>query len=216
MESTLLTKRSFVALAIQLRSLLGMLSVVALFCSAFGGDCRAADLVYPLDITVDAHGAVLVADRKLPGVLKVSGDSAAVVIAGAKRFREPLNAVWSVALDKQGRVLVGDSAARGVFRIGEDGEAKKINTSYVGIPIRMAVDSQGRIYVSDLETQRIWRFGPDGGEAEEFAVVAGVRGLAIDAQDRLWTSRANPPQLVRYSSAGQPETLVDDGPFEFP
>ena len=192
---------------------------LALVTFALTHACRsahAADLVYPLDIVVDAEEAILVADRKLPGVLKIADGEASVLIEGAKRFREPLNAVWSVALDQQGRVLVGDSAARGVFRVNEDGKAEKINTSYVGIPIRMAVDSQGRVYVSDLETQRIWRFGPEGGEAEEFAVVAGVRGLAIDSQDRLWTARANPPQVVRYSPEGEPEALLDDGPFEFP
>lgn len=176
----------------------------------------AADLVYPLDLAVTADGDVLAADRKLPGVLRIHAGAASVEIEGAKRFREPLNAVWSVVTTRDGKVFVGDSAARGVFRLKADGPPEKINTSYVGIPIRMALDSQGRIYVSDLETQRIWRFGPDGGEGEEFAVVAGVRGLAVDAQDRLWTARANPPQVVRYAPDGKPETLIDDGPLEFP
>lgn len=190
--------------------LVGLCAVTA------AGPVIAADLVYPLDLTVTAEGDFLVADRKLPGVLRIKGGAASVEVEGSKRFREPLNAVWSVVATRDGQVLVGDSAARGIFRLKAGAAPEKINTSYVGIPIRMALDSQGRIYVSDLETQRIWRFPPTGGEAEEFAVVAGVRGLAIDAQDRLWTARANPPQVVRYSADGQPETLVDDGPLEFP
>ncbi|MEZ6066617.1 MAG: hypothetical protein R3B90_13125 [Planctomycetaceae bacterium] len=177
---------------------------------------ESADLVYPLDIAVAEGGDVLVADRKLPGVLRIHEGEATVVAAGSQRFREPLNAVWSVAVATDGSVLVGDSATRGLYRVAAGGEPVKINTSYIGIPIRLAVDSGGRIYVSDLETQRIWRFPPAGGEAEEFAVVAGVRGLAIDAEDRVWTVRANPPQLVRYTSDGAAETIVDDGPFEFP
>jgi DNA-binding beta-propeller fold protein YncE len=180
------------------------------------GDLSAADLVYPLDVAVKSDGSLIVADRKLPGVVRISDGAATVLAQGSPRYREPLNAVWSVAVDSQSRVLVGDSSARAVYRLGDDGAPTKINTTYVGIPIRMVVDSQGRIYVSDLETQRIWRFPADGGEAEEFAVVAGVRGLAIDGQQRLWTVRANPPQVVRYSAAGQPETIVDEGPFEFP
>jgi sugar lactone lactonase YvrE len=177
---------------------------------------RAADLTYPLDVAVEATGDILVADRKLPGVLRIKAGAASTVVEGSHRFREPLNAVWSVAVDRDGAVLVGDSAARGVFRLRADGPPEKINTSYVGIPIRIAVDHQGRIFVSDLETERIWRFGPQGGEAEEFAVVAGVRGLAVDSQNRLWTVRANPPQLVRYSPEGVAETLVSEGPFNFP
>jgi sugar lactone lactonase YvrE len=177
---------------------------------------RAQSLVYPLDAVIDAQGDILVADRKLPGVLRIHDGAVSVVVEGSKRFKEPLNAVWCVALDNNGAVLVGDSAARGIFRIDAEGKPQQINTSYVGIPIRMAVDAEGRIYVSDLETQRIWRFGPEGGEGEEFAVAGGIRGLAIDAQGRLWTACANAPQVVRYAADGTAETIVNEGPFEFP
>ncbi len=191
--------------------------LVLLGAADFGAlQLQADEWVYPLDIAVDNKQQVFVADRKLPGVWRIQDGKAHVVIQGAKRFRQPLNAVWSVAIDQQGQVLVGDSATRGVYRLSKEGEAKKINDSYIGIPIRMAVDHQGRIYVSDLETERIWRLPPDGGKAEQFAAIAGVRGLAIDKQNRLWASRANPPQLVRYTPEGEREIIVDQGPFEFP
>ncbi len=184
---------------------------------ACAGLSRAAEeLVYPLDVVVDREGAIVVADRQLPGVLRLANGELQTLAVGSRRFREPLNAVWCVALDHAGRVLVGDSATRGVYRITAPGQFEKINTDYIGLPIRMAVDSQGRIYVSDLETQRIWRMPPEGGACEEFAIVAGVRGLAVDRQDRLWTVRANPPQLVRYQADGSREILLDAGPFDFP
>lgn len=185
--------------------------------AAIAGAARAAEeLVYPMDLVVDREGAIVIADRQLPGVLRLAGGELQTLALGSRRFREPLNAVWCVAIDHAGRVLVGDSAARGVFRISAPGRFEKINTDYIGLPIRLAVDSQGRIYVSDLETQRIWRMPPEGGACEEFAIVAGVRGLAIDRQDRLWTLRANPPQLVRYQPDGSREILVTEGPFDFP
>jgi len=177
----------------------------------------AADaLVYPLDLAVARDGRVLIADRKLPGVLCLSDGQLTTLASGSQRFREPLNAVWSVAVDHEGRVLVGDSATRGVYRLQPEGPPQLINADYIGIPIRLAVDGEGRIYVSDLETQRIWRMPAEGGACEEFAVLAGVRGLAVDGQNRLWAARANPPQVVRFTPDGQRETIVDAGPFEFP
>lgn len=177
---------------------------------------QAADLVYPLDAAVDAKGDIVVVDRKLPGVVRLQEESATVIAEGSKKFREPLNAPWCVAIDAEGRVLVGDSASRAVYRLDGTADLKKVNTSYVGLPIRMAVDDEGRIYVSDLETERIWRFPKEGGEAEEFAIAAGVRGLCVDDQNRLWTVRANPPQIVRYTAEGNAETILEEGPFEFP
>jgi sugar lactone lactonase YvrE len=193
-------------------------AAVALVAALAGSPAKplAAELAYPLDVAVEENGDVIVADRKLPGVVRIHDGAATVIAQGSKKFRERLNAPWCVAIDAEGKVLVGDSATRAVYRISGDGEPQKINDSYVGIPIRIAVDGEGRIYVSDLETERIWRFSNQGGKGEEFAVVAGVRGLAVDDQNRLWTVRANPPQVVRYAPDGQSETLVNEGPFEFP
>lgn len=213
METSLGTVRRGAGRLVRLRRVGGGLLWLA---ALAGATCTAEELVYPLDVVVDRDGALVIADRQLPGVLRLAGGELQTLALGSRRFREPLNAVWSVALDHSGRVLAGDSATRGVYRISAPGQFEKINTDYIGLPIRLAVDSQGRIYASDLETQRIWRMPPEGGACEEFAVVAGVRGLAIDRQDRLWTLRANPPQLVRYQPDGAREILVDEGPFDFP
>ena len=80
----------------------------------------------------------------------------------------------------------------------------------------IAINKQGELFVADLETQRIWRLPVEGGEPKEFALIAGVRGLAFDSKDQLIavTNLSNPVQ--RFSSDGKSEVLVKGRPFQFP
>jgi sugar lactone lactonase YvrE len=171
---------------------------------------------YPLAIVGTEQGAVYVADRKLPGIWNITDGKAEIYFQGSNKFRTPLNAVRCLALDSKGRLLAGDSATREVYRFDEAGKPQPLTNGKIGIPMAIAVNKQGDLFVADLETQRIWQVPSEGGEPKEFAVIAGVRGLAFDSKGQLVavTNLANPVQ--RFSPDGKPEVLVKDRPFQFP
>jgi sugar lactone lactonase YvrE len=112
--------------------------------------------------------------------------------------------------------LAGDSATREVYRFDEQAKPQPLTGGKIGIPMAIAVNKQGELFVADLELQRIWRVPAEGGEPKEFAVIAGVRGLAFDSKDQLIavTNLADP--VVRFSNDGKKEVLVKGRPFQFP
>ncbi len=181
----------------------------------------AGEFVHPLDVVVDAEGTVYVADRRLPGVWRSTKTGFEPFVVGAKRFREPLNAVRCIALDGDGRLLVGDSATREVYRIGSKGHvvgltSKPSEPGAIGIPNDIAVDSNGVIHVADLESHRIWRVPARGGKPEEFASVRGPRGLDFDEDGRLWVVCHGEDQVLRFTPDGRSEVVVAGRPFRFP
>lgn len=178
---------------------------------------RAADMVYPLGVTADEEGTVYVADRFLPGIWKIKGGQAEIYFQADKKFRTPLNAVWSVTIDKQGRLLAGDSATRQVYRFGEDGKPVPLLPGVgIGIPIDVDVNKAGEIIVSDQETLRIWKVPAEGGEPVELAVVPALRRLFIDADDQIWAVTGGQEPLVRVKADGTIEPVVKEPLFEFP
>ena len=171
---------------------------------------------YPLAVAAAKEGPVYVADRKLPGIWKITEGKAEVYFQAEKKFRTKLNAVRCLAIDEKGRLLAGDSATREVYRFDEKGVPAALTKGKIGIPMAIVVGPKGEIFAADLETQRIWRFPSEGGDPKEFAVIAGVRGLAFDSKSRLIavTNLADP--VKRFDSEGKSETLVKGRPFQFP
>jgi hypothetical protein len=196
------------------RSLLLVAGLVVFLLPAFAW---ADGFDYPLDAAVDDKGAIYLADRKLPGIWKAADGKLEVYFQASKMFRTPLNAVRCVAIDKQGRLLAGDSATREVYRFDEAGKPTPLTDGGIGIPMAIAVDSQGNIFVADLEIHRIWKIPADGGKAEIFATITAPRGLAVDADDRLWVvSNGGKDQVLRIDKEGKIEIVVKDRPFQFP
>jgi hypothetical protein len=120
-------------------------------------------MLYPLSVAVAGDNALLVADRMLPGLLKLQAGKAEVFFQGKKTFRTPLNAVRAVAVAADGTVHAADSATRDVFKF-VDGQPVPLTQGKIGIPVDIAFDPSGDLFVSDLETQRIWRVPAAGGE----------------------------------------------------
>ena len=176
--------------------------------------CAAQDagFVYPLAAVADPAGIVYVADLRLPGVWKVTDGKADVFFQGSKRFRTPLNAVRCLAIEPEGTLLAGDSATREVYRFSADGKPEPLTNGFIGIPSAIAVAADGTIYVADLEAQRIWSFPKEGlkegEEPKEVVVVAGIRGLAFDAEGRLIFSTTIEDPIRRVTADGQVEVLV--------
>lgn len=199
------------------RSLLTRLAFAISFlvvpvCSAL---LAAETWVYPLDVTAGEEATFYIADRKLPGVWKLAEGKLTVAAQGEKTFRTPLNAVRCVAWSAETGLLAGDSATREVYHVADDGTLTPLTEGKVGIPTQLAIDGS-TVYATDLETQRVWKFPAEGGAVEEVAVLPGPRGIAVDAEHRLWILSAQSPQLRRIEADGA-ETVIVEGPvFEFP
>lgn len=180
-------------------------------------DEQPAGLQYPLGVAAATDGTLVVADRLLPGLWRVAEGRPALLFAGSKRFRTPLNAVRAVAVAPDGTVYAGDSATREVYRIPTQGEPKPLTGGAIGIPVDIAIDSSGRLFVSDLETQRVWRIDPEKSEPVEVATLAAPRGLFVDGKDRLWVVAASgEAPLVRVAADGTVEPVVTTRAFSFP
>lgn len=178
------------------------------------------DLVYPLSIAVAPAGDMFLADRNAHSVWKVSGETLSLFSHGSPKFRTPLNAIRCVEIDSDGNVLAGDSSTRDVYRLDATGKptglARPSTKDFgIGIPMDIVVDSQGDLLVSDLERPgRIWRVPKAGGQPQEVLKINAPRGIAIDSEDRLWVIANR--SLVRLTSEGKPETIVEDGVFSYP
>ena len=198
------------------RGLIGVLGLGLITLSAIPGTGRAEEMLYPLSVAVAGDDAVLVADRMLPGLLKLQDGKVEVFFQGKKTFRTPLNAVRAVAVASDGTVYAADSATRDVFKF-VDGQPVPLTQGKIGIPVDIAFDPSGDLFVSDLETQRIWRVPAAGGEPKEVARLAAPRGLFVDRAGRLWAVAASGEQpLVRIAADGSIEPVVKERVFEFP
>jgi len=175
----------------------------------------AALSMYPLDSVVDKQGTVFTVDRNLPGIWKWQADKLSIFVQGPKKFREPLNAIRSVALDHEGKLLVGDSATRDVYRISEDGKATAITGGVIGIPMDIAVKSDGTIYVADVELRKLMRI-PAGSTKVEHVADVNPRGVFVDSENKVWVVSQDAQQLLIVADDGTKEVVVDKRVFDFP
>jgi sugar lactone lactonase YvrE len=179
-------------------------------------NAAAPELQYPLGAVRAEDGTTYIVDRKLPGVLKLTDGKLSVLIQGAKKSREPLNAPRCVALDKDGNVLVGDSATREVYRIDNAGKATPLTDGGIGIPMSIAVDAEGDLFVADLELPRLFKVPAAGGKPKEFATIAAPRGVAFDKDGILFVLSTTEDQVFQVTPDGKATVVVPGRPFRFP
>jgi sugar lactone lactonase YvrE len=138
-----------------------------------------------------------------------------LIIEGAKKFRQPLNASRCIALDPAGVLYVGDPATREVYRRSESGDMKPTVSGIIGIPMDLAFSKDGTMYVADVERRVLWKKGVGEDKPTVFADV-NPRGVFVDAQDRIWVVSQNEQQLLRFDTSGAKEVIVGERTFEFP
>ncbi|MEX1232786.1 MAG: hypothetical protein WEB58_21245 [Planctomycetaceae bacterium] len=181
--------------------------------------CTAQEMDYPLAVAAAEARPIYIADRHLPGIWKFEGDELSMFFQGSKKFRTPLNAVRCVALDHKGRLLAGDTSTRQVYRFDDSGQPVPLLTTKTGIgmPMALVADAEGNIFICDLELRWIWKLAPDSTEPVKYAEVAAPRGIALDADGRLWcVSGGTKNQLVRVETDGTVNVVVKEPTFEFP
>jgi sugar lactone lactonase YvrE len=179
---------------------------------ALQASCQA-QMVYPVSVAASAD-QIVVADLNLPGIWKVNS-KLELLIAGEKKFRQPLNRVRCVALDAAGNVLAGDSATREVFRI-EMGKAVPLSQGQIGIPMSIGVRKNGDIIVADLELHRIVKLPATGGDPEKIADVQAPRGLFVAADDTVLIVSGGENALLKLDAENQLSTIVIGRKFQYP
>ena len=190
---------------------------LALACQFVVTATRAAEMQYPMSVAAGPDGSIYVADKDAHSVWKIADGKLEAFFQGSNKFRTPLNAVWCVAVDSQGRILAGDSATREVYRFNAERQPEPLTKGGIGIPWAMAFDGKGDILVCDLEIHQVVRVPEAGGEPTKIAEVAAPRGIAVDAQDRIWVVDAGgKDQVLRILPDGTIEKVVEGRPFQMP
>lgn len=179
-------------------------------------DAKPAELtVYPLDIAVTSDGQAYVSDRRMHGVWHWKDDKLGELFRGTATFRTPMNAAFTVAIEKDGGVLIGDTATREIYRMTAGGKPDPITGGNIGIPVDIAVASDGTIYVADLELRKLMRIAPGKTEVEQFADV-NPRGVCVDSNDKVWVVSQNSEQLITLDKDGTATAIVKERVFNFP
>jgi sugar lactone lactonase YvrE len=192
--------------------------VLALGCQFIVVAAQAAEMQYPMSAAAGPDGAIYVADNHAHSVWKIADGKLEAYFQGSNKFRTPLNAVWCVAVDSKGRVVAGDSSTREVYRFDADRKPEPLTKGGIGIPWAMAFDTKGDILVCDMEIRQIVKVPEAGGEPVKVAAISGApRGIAVDAQDRVWVvDNGGKDQVVRVLPDGTVEKVVEGRPFQMP
>ncbi len=177
--------------------------------------CLGDGMDYPLAVVSGQDNSIYVADRNLPGIWKIQDGKPSIYYQGSKKFRTPLNAVRCLAIDINGKLLAGDSSTREVYRFDSPENPVPMTAGGIGIPTAIAIDSKGTLFVCDLELHCIFQVAAAGGAATEFVKVPAPRGIAVDAQDRVWVVSHSKEPLVRFAKDKTKEVIVSEPIFQF-
>ena len=155
--------------------------------SGDGGPATAASLNYPLGLTVDSAGDLLISDRNNFAIRKVASDGAITTVAGDSHpgysgdhgpaSSARLYYASSIAFDATGSLFIADSANLRIRRVagdgiittvagtgvsGPSGDGGPATNATLGWPDGVAVDSAGNLYIADGGRMRISKVTPDG------------------------------------------------------
>ncbi len=177
------------------------------------GATRAKSLEYPVDVAVDAKGAIFVADHEAHALLKFEGGQFVVVAKGKGLPRTPLYGIRHITADKDGGFVASDPATMKLYRIDAAGDIESIpDDDRFVTPWGVAVETSGDVLAVDRVTHRLRRVKA-GGVVEDVANIRAPRAILFDKEGNIvvLTDR----NLTRVE--GETTTpLVSSPPFEFP
>jgi len=207
-------RKSFFTVSIFTVSIFAVSIGWLLACSSI---CVGDGMVYPIGVVAGPgpDSSIFVADLNLPGIWKIQDGKASIYYQASKKFRTPLNAVRCLALDSNGKLLAGDSSTREVYRFDAPDKPVPMTSGGIGIPTAIAIDSKGNVLVCDLELHCIFEVPATGGKATELVKVQAPRGIAVDAEDRVWVVSHSKEPLVRFAKDKTKEVLVKESVFQF-
>lgn len=179
------------------------------------GNGRQARFRFPIGLTLEASGSVIVADTANQLLRRISPAGQVTTVSnGGGKF----GSITQLGIDPQGRIYACDVDLHVVWRIEPGSGAATVVAGQLGTPGSadggpgisrlnspdgIAVDSSGIVYISDTGNSTIRRLGTDGvlgtfaGQAGRSATINGVgtraafanpRGLALDANGSLYVA----------------------------
>src|ERR1035437_257520 len=151
-----------------------------------GGPATASGLCQPFGLSLDASGALYIADTSDQSIRKVGVNGIISTVAGngaagfsgdgGSATAASLNNPWSVAVGPGGTIYIADqgnsrirqvsagliatAAGNGGFRFSGDGGPAVAATLYN--PYHAAIDNSGAIYIADTANGRIRKIAPNG------------------------------------------------------
>jgi NHL repeat len=173
----------------------------------------AEELVYPVDVAVDAQGGVFVADSEAHALLKLEGGTFRVVAKGPGLPRTPLYGIRHIALGKDGKWIASDPATMKLYSIDAAGKIEPVaDDDRFVTPWGVAIEPSGDILAVDRVTRRLRRVKP-GGKVEDVAEIQAPRAVLFDKDGAIVV--LTDKNLVRVSGK-ELQPLVSSPPFEFP
>lgn len=150
--------------------------------SGDGGPATAAQLVLPVDVSVDAGGNVFVADQGNYRIRAVNSAGIINTVAGVSdEGRSAMSAQFffpnSIAADRNGDLFIADSDIHRIRKItpdgllitvagngtpGSSGDGGSATSAQLYYPAGITVDNAGNLYIADTRNQRVRKVTPDG------------------------------------------------------
>jgi sugar lactone lactonase YvrE len=178
-----------------------------------GSFSRADELVYPVDVAVDAQGSVFVADSEAHALLKFEGGTFRVVAKGPGLPRTPLYGIRHIALAKDGKWIASDPATMKLYTIDAAGKIEPVaDDDRFVTPWGIAVEPSGDILAVDRVTRRLRRV-KTGGKVEDVAEIQAPRAVLFDKAGGIVV--LTDKTLVKVSGK-EVQPLLSSPPFEFP
>lgn len=170
---------------------------------------------YPIDVAVDSQGVLYVADRNLPGIWKVVDGKPEIFFQAEKKYRTPLNAIRSLAVDRQDRVLAGCSTTTEVYRF-VDGKPLPLTGGQVSVPMNLCVDAAGRILVCDLKMRTLLQIDAEQPSVTELLTLSAPKAVAAGENKIMILTGVEDPLMQSDNDGKNPQALVKGRPFNFP
>lgn len=170
-----------------------------------GGPARASALVRPVDVQVDRHGDLWIADAGAHRVYRVGADGLLRLVAGTGEpglapegslaRQSPLHTPTGIEPDVAGGLVIVDSGNGRLLHVDADGVLRVVAAA--GKPQRVAVSPDGGLSYSDALTHRILNM----------SLQATVRPLAhrLVLADRDWQAQT----LAALPQAGLQQVRLD-------
>jgi sugar lactone lactonase YvrE len=185
--------------------------------SGDGGPATRAQLEYPVAVTIDTQGAILIGDSTR--IRRVGLDGRIVTIAGtgtagfsgdgSPATGAMLSGTNALAVDQNGTLYVADANNGRIRSVGRDGIIHSVGatngdggpalTAALAGPAGLALDSKGDLYVAERDGGRVRRIDRMG----RISTVAGngVSGLAGDGGPAV-QAELNHPTAVAVDKEG--------------
>lgn len=174
------------------------------------------ELVYPVDVAVDARGSVFVADLEAHALLELEGSTFRVVAKGPGRPRTPLYGIRHIALGKDGKWIASDPATMKLYTIDKAGTIAPIaDDDRFVTPWGIAVEPSGDVLAVDRVTRRLRRVKA-GGKVEDVAEIQAPRAVLFDKDGAIVVLTDKTLVRVSGKSGNEVQPILSSPPFEFP